>query len=113
METGTFPHGILNEEGELCKAFVLHERTFRHSLQLANDPALKQELLVDPVYYDAAIISKRLTIAGIPAITPEMVLDLEGDNGDALANAMMALDKRRTEFRSANKAAPEAAAGVT
>jgi len=76
---------------------------------LANDPAIKKELLASPTYYDAAIISKRIKVAGIDNLTPEMVLDLEGDDGDTLAQAMMDLDQRRAEFRSTQQAAPKAA----
>lgn len=98
-ESGTFPEGII-VDGKVCREFVLHERTFRCTLELANDPAIKRELLSTPAYYDAAIISKRLKVAGIDNLTPEMVLDLDGDDGDTLAQAMMALDQRRAEFRS-------------
>ena len=98
---GTFPNGIINGQGEACKEFVLNERTFRHSLELANDRGINKELLVDPVYYDAAIIAKRLTIPGLDSLTPDMVLDLDGEDGDALAQAIMTLDQRRSEFRSA------------
>ncbi|MDA8428940.1 MAG: hypothetical protein M0T70_06755 [Geobacteraceae bacterium] len=109
VQTSTFPNGILNDKGEACRDFILHERTFRHTLELANDPAIKKELLAAPAYYDAAIISKRLKVAGIDSLTPEMVLDLEGDDGDTLAQAMMDLDQRRAEFRSTQQAAPKAA----
>lgn len=98
---GTFPNGINNAQGEACKEFVLNERTFRHSLELANDRNIEKELLVDPVYYDAAIIAKRLSVSGLDRLTPEMVLDLAGEDGDALAQAIMTLDQRRVEFRSA------------
>ena len=108
VETGTFPHGITNAKGEACREFILDERTFRHTLELANDPAIKKELLSSSTYYDAAIISKRLKVAGIDKLTPDMVLDLEGDDGDTLANAMMDLDQRRAEFRKQQQIAPEA-----
>jgi hypothetical protein len=106
-QTGTFPNGITNDKGALCRNFTLAERTFRHTLELANDPAVKKELLSDPAYYDAAIISKRLKVNMIDTLTPEMVLDLEGDDGDTLAQAMMDLDQRRAEFRKKQQAAPE------
>lgn len=105
--TGTFPNGVINGQGEVCHEFVLNERTFRHSLELANDRNIDKELLVDPVYYDAAIIAKRLSVPGLDRLTPEMVLDLEGEDGDALAQAIMTLDQRRSEFRSAAPAAPK------
>jgi len=107
-QTGTFPNGITDEEGAICRDFTLTERTFRHTLEVANDPAIKKELLSDASYYDAAIISKRLKIAGIDNLTPEMVLDLEGNDGDTLAQAMIDLDQRRAEFRKQQQAAPEA-----
>lgn len=111
VQTDTFPNGITNDKGELCRDFILQERTFRHTLELANDPAIKKELLGSPAYYDAAIISKRLAVAGIDKLTPDMVLDLEGDDGDTLANAMMELDKRRAEFRSQQQTAQKTTAG--
>lgn len=103
--SGKFPHGIIHD-GVACCDFVLKERTFRHTLELANDPTINKDLFSDPAYYDAAVISKRLSVAGIEKLTPEMVLDLEGDDGDTLANAIMALDQRRTEFRKAQQPAP-------
>jgi len=108
VQTGTFPNGIINDKGEACRDFILHERAFRHTLELANDQAIKKELLASPTYYDAAIISKRLKVAGIDNMTPEMVLDLEGDDGDTLAQAMMDLDQRRADFRSSQQAAQKA-----
>jgi len=107
-QTGTFPNGIINKEGKICQDFTLVERTFRHILEVANDPSIKKEMFSDPSYYDAAIISKRLKIAGIDNLTPEMVLDLEGDDGDILAQAMMVLDQRRAEFRKQQQTAQEA-----
>lgn len=107
--TGIFPNGVINDQGEVCKEFVLNERTFRHSLELANDRSIDKELLVDPVYYDAAIIAKRLTVTGLDCLSPEMVLELEGEDGDALAQAIMTLDQRRSEFRSAAPGAPKTA----
>ena len=112
VQTGTFPNGITNDKGEICREFILQERTFRHTLELANDAGIKKELLGAPAYYDAAIISKRLAVAGIDKTTPDMVLDLEGDDGDTLANAMMELDARRTDFRKGQQAAQEAAASA-
>lgn len=112
VQTGTFPNGITNDKGELCREFILQERTFRHTLELANDAAIKKELLVAPAYYDAAVLSKRLAVAGIGKMTPDMVLDLEGEDGDELANAIMDLDQRRTEFRSQQQAAAQASAGA-
>ncbi len=106
-QTGSFPNGIINEKGAICREFTLVERTFRQILEVANDKAIKKELLSDPSYYDAAIISKRLKVTMIDYLTPEMVLDLEGDDGDTLAHAMMDLDQRREEFRKTQQAAPE------
>ena len=107
VHSGTFPNGIINAAGELCRDFTLCERTFRNTLELANDSTVDKELLVEPAYYDASILSKRLKVVGIDKLTPEMVLDLEGDDGDTLANAIMSLDQRRTEFRRTQQAAPE------
>lgn len=111
VQTGTFPCGIVNGEGNACREYILHERTFRNMLELGHDNSIKKELLSDPTYYDAAIISKRLKVAGIEHLTPEMVLDLSGDDGDELANAMMALDQRRAEFRNSQQTAAQTAAG--
>lgn len=112
VQTGTLPSGIINAAGATCRDFILHERTFRHTLELANDLDIKKELLSSRVYYDAAIISKRLAVAGIDKVTPDMVLDLDGEDGDTLANAMMDLDQRRAEFRSQQQAAAQAAPGL-
>lgn len=107
-EPGTFPHGVTNEEGSICREFYVVERSFRHSLELAHDPAISNEKLQDPVYYDAAIISKRLQVPGVTRVTPEMVLDLLDDDADALTSSLMTLGSRRAEFRRKQQAAPEA-----
>jgi hypothetical protein len=112
VQTGTFPFGINNDKDVLCSEYVLVERTFRHSLELANDPAIDSKLISDPVYYDAAMYSKRLKVAGIDRLTPDMVLDLAGDDADELASASVQLDKRRAEFRKSKQAASQAAAGT-
>lgn len=101
QETGRFPIGVRNEAGELCTDFTLEERTFRHTLELANDKGIDRELLSNAVYYDAAVLSKRLQISGVKRVTPEMVLNLDGEDGDLLADAIMKLDARRGEFRAA------------
>lgn len=111
VQTGTFPNGITNDKGELCREFILQERTFRNTLELGSDPAIKHSLLSDPVYYDASIYSKRLKVAGIDKLTPEMVLDLDGEDGDELAFSAVKLDQRRAEFRKEQQAAAQAAAG--
>jgi len=111
VHTGTFPNGITNDQGALCRDFILHERTFRHALEVGNDKTIKQELLSSPVYYDALIISRRLKISGIEQLTPEQVLDLEGEDADTLVSAMMDLDQRRSDFRKEQQAAAQAAAG--
>ncbi len=112
VHTGTFLNGIINDKGIACREYILHERTFRNTLELANDPVIDKKLLSDTAYYDAAIISKRLKVAGINNVTPEMVLDLDGADGDTLGYAMFDLDQRREEFRSGQQAAQETAAGA-
>ncbi len=111
VQTGTFAYGIIDAEGRCGRDFTLHERTFRHALELANDSSIDKDLFADPAYYDAAVISKRLKVEGIDRLTPEMVLDLEGEDSDLLANAIVTLDQRRTEFRKEQQAAQKAAAG--
>ena len=109
--TGTFLHGLAAADGSICRAFTLDERRFRHTLELANDSSINKDLLGEPAYYDASIICKRLKVEVIGHLTPEMVLDLEGDDGDVLASAIMSLAQRRDEFRRAQQAAQEAAPG--
>ena len=111
VQTGTFIDGIINGQGAACREFILHERTFRHALEVGNDRTIQQDLLSDPVYYDAVIISKRLKVAGIDRMTPEQVLDLCAEDGDCLIDAILQLDQRRAEFRSQQQAAAQAAAG--
>ena len=112
VHTGTFPNGILNEQGTLCREYILQERTFRTMLDVGNDTTLDVKQINDASYYDAAIISKRLKVAGIDSLTPDMVLDLEGADADELARAMIDLDKRRGEFRKSHQA-PEKKADST
>lgn len=112
VQTGTFPEGIVTGDGTLCREYTLHERAFRHVLEVAHDPDIDKALMGDPVYYDAAILSKRLEVAGIDRLTPEVILDLSGDDGDELATAIMELDQRRAEFRKAQQTNAQAAAGT-
>lgn len=109
VETGTFPHGITNDKGELCREYILQERTFRNTLEIGHDPDVKKELISDTVYYDAAIYSKRLKVAGIDKLTVDMVLDLDGEDGDELASACVQLEFRRAEFRKGQQATTKAA----
>lgn len=109
VQTGIFPHGILNEKGEPCRDYILHERTFRHTLELANDPGINKDLINNSTYYDAAIYAKRLKVAGIDNLTPDMVLDLDAEDGDELAEAVTQLEQRREEFRNSQQTPPKAA----
>lgn len=111
-QTGTFPVGIAAADGNTCRDFTLHERAFRHTLEVARDKSIDNSRLNDPVYYDAAILSKRLEVAGLERLTPEMILDLDGDDGDELATAIMNLDQRRAAFRSTQRTNAETATGA-
>lgn len=113
VHTGTFPNGIMNDKGELCREYILHERTFRHTLEIGHDPDIKTDLVSNALYYDAAIYSKRLKVAGIDKLTVDMVLDLDGEDGDELAAACVTLEHRRAEFRRARQTAAEAADSPT
>lgn len=99
-ENGTFEYGIPDADGVMHREFSLSERTFRHTLAVANSPLVNRDRLVDPVYYDAAIYAQRLAVDGIDQLSPDQVLDLEGVDGDLLAHATMNLDKRRADFRA-------------
>ena len=110
--TGTFPNGVLNDQGSICREFILEERTFRHALEVGSDGSIKKELLSSPVYYDALVLSKRLKIAGIDRLTPEQVLELDAEDGDTLVSAMLELDQRRADFRREQQATPQTPAGA-
>lgn len=111
-QSGTFINGILNAAGEPCRDFIVVERTFRHTLLLANDKTLDKAQLDDPVYTDAAMIAKRITVTGLPDVTPEMILALEGEDGDVLSTALYTLDQRRAEFRNKQQVPPQDPAGT-
>lgn len=110
VESGIFPEGIV-VEGRLHCDFTLDEQKFRHTLEVMNDPATGSKV-VDSVWYSAALLARRLSVVGIPVITPDMVLDLSGPDGDELTRASIELELRRKEFRSAAQAASETAAGA-
>jgi hypothetical protein len=98
-EQGTLPDGIL-ENSIICQDYTLAEETFRHTLEVGNDPAIDSKRLNDSTYFSAAILAKRLTVAGVAAITPDTVLDLSGADGRELMYRAAVLDQRREEFRS-------------
>jgi hypothetical protein len=108
-QSDTFLYGITTADGKVCREFVLAERTFRHSLEVVNDPSIAKHRLSDPTFYDAAILTKRLRVDGVEKLTPEQILDLDGEDGDILAQAMVGLDERRSEFRRAQQTAADAA----
>lgn len=103
--TGTFPEGIL-VNGTLLTDFVLEEHQFRHSLELASDPAIELQRLDDPVYYQAAVLSRRLVVSGLGRpLTPGEVMGLSGADGQAVMAAAATLEQRRKAFRGAAQAA--------
>lgn len=112
VECGVFPEGI-EIAGQVHREFTLDEQKFRHTLEVVNDPATGSRI-EDPVWYSAALLARRLSIPGQfdAAVTPEMVLNLSGADGDELTRASIVLEQRRQAFRSAAQAAPEAAAGA-
>jgi hypothetical protein len=110
VEQGTFPEGLL-VEGRLYREFILDEQKFRHTLEIMNDPTTGNKV-EDPTWYSAALLAKRLTVEGLSEVTPEMVLDLSGPDGDELTRVSIDLENRRQEFRSTAQAAAEASAGA-
>ena len=110
--TGTFPEGIITEDGRICREYVLEEQLFRHTLEIAHDKDIEQEAVNDQVYYSACLLSKRFTIAGIQKVTPAMILNLSAQDGVELANATFTLENQRSNFRSAAQAAEKERAGA-
>lgn len=98
-EKGIFPDGILSE-GRILRDFQLQEETFRHTLEVGNDPAIDNDLCNDAAYFSAAVLSKRVTVDGLETVTPQTILDLSGDDGQYLMMLSALLDKRREDFRS-------------
>lgn len=96
---GTFPVGI-EVEGEFFREFLLREERFKHKLAVFTDHSIARAALVDPAYMAAAVLAKRLTVAGIERVTPEMVLDLFPEDGNELGMAGASIVQRRNEFRS-------------
>ncbi len=104
-ETGQLPEGIV-VDGRVCRDFVIDEQRFRHTLEIMNDPA-SGEKVEDPVWFSAALLARRLSVVGVDRVTPEMVLDLSGPDGDELTRATLQLEQRRREFRSSAQAGAE------
>ncbi len=109
-EAGTFTHGIV-VDGQVCREFVLAEEVFGHTIEVMNDTSLDREALKTPAYYASALLAKRLTVAGIAAVTPEMVIGLSRDDGMQLLVLSAELDDRRQLFRSQTEAAAQGCAG--
>lgn len=108
--TGTFPEGMIHE-GKLYREFSLAPETFRHSLSLMSDPSVNVSQLHDDAYFRAAMFAQRLIVPGVQHISPDMVLDLSGDDGQEILTASNELMKRRQEFRSSLEAATQNAGG--
>lgn len=104
--TGTFPEGVIID-GQLFCDFILTEHQFRHTMALASDPAVDVKKLDDPVYYQAAVMAKRLQLVDGPdSLTPEQILDLSGADGQELIAVAGDLEQQRKAFRDAAQAAP-------
>lgn len=112
VETGTLIDGIMDATGAVHREFTLDEERFRHSLEIANDKAISALATADSVFYQAALLAKRLTVQGIETVTPDMILDLSGEDGDLLMQANGRLDDKRKAFRDAAQAAPEKTGGT-
>lgn len=115
---GTLPVGI-ELDGKVYRDYTLEEERFRHTLAVYTDGKIAREALNDPAYHAAAILAKRLIIPGIDlkgkdpetkkeiviaegkGVTPEMVLDLFPEDGNALGQAGSDIAARRAEFRKA------------
>ena len=110
--TGTFPEGIITENGRISRNFTLVEQLFRHTLEIAHDPDIDAEDVGDPVYYSACLLAKRITIEGISKVLPAMILELSGLDGTELAKATFTLENQRANFRSAAEAAEKERAGA-
>jgi len=110
--TGTFPEGIITEDGRICREFTLQEQTFRTRLEIAFDPDIDAELLTDPVYDAACLMAKRLQVEGIDKVTPEQVLDLSAEDSSELISKTMFLETQRSNFRGAAQAAAEERARI-
>lgn len=109
--SGSFPEGIIHAGG-VHTEFILSEQTFRTTLEIAHDPDIDRDLMNDEVYYSAAMMSKRLKVAGIAKLTPEMVLDLSALDSQELADKTMKLETQRSNFRDAAQAAAQEGAGA-
>ena len=125
VESGTFIHGIhipahtvpgkkrsdkpVDVPAQTFYGFIIAEEKFRHSLEVANDPATASLAAADPVYYQAALLACRLSVEGIARVTADMVLDLTGKDGDLLMAAVGRLEERVSSFRGAAQAAPQKA----
>ena len=94
-----FADGILHE-GQLCTQFTLEPETFGHTLALLSNPQIDVERLQDEAYHRACLFAQRLTIEGVPNVTPDIVLGLSGTDGRLLLAADANLMQRRLEFRS-------------
>jgi len=104
--TGTFPEGIV-VDGICYREITLTEHQFRHTMELASDPTTDVKRLEDPVYYQAAILARRLKVNLLPVpVTPDMILELSGVDGDELARVASTLEQQRKAFRDAAQAAP-------
>jgi len=110
--TGTFPEGIITEDGRICRDFILQEQTFRTRLEIAFDPDIDADLLTDPVYDAACLMAKRLQVEGLDKVTPEQVLDLSAQDSDELIGKTMSLETQRSNFRGAAQAAEKERAGT-
>lgn len=103
--TGCFPEGLIIN-GMVYKEFTLEEHTFRHTLELASDPAIDYKRLDDPAYYQAAVFSRRLSIPGV-RLSVDDILEMSGIDGQELVRASNEVELQRKIFRDAAAAATE------
>ena len=90
-------------------AFTLREDRFGDTLEVANNPLTSAKAADSEAYYRAALFAQRLTIEGLDTVTPEMVVELSGADGEILMDAAGRIARRRQEFRNAAQAAEKKA----
>ena len=97
-EKGNLPVGI-EYQGQTCTQFTLREQIVADAIEILESQDAKRALASDN-YYGVCVMAKRLKIAGIPEITPAMVMAMNQLDYDEVHKAEQRFDQRRLEFRS-------------
>lgn len=113
-EKGTLPMGV-EMEGTLHRDFEIRPQKVRDTVDQFDDPERAGRCMKNSQYFAACLFAGRLVSLGtIPRekITPELILDMEPEDYEAIQVASGRLEERMATFRGAAAGDAQGTAGA-